>query len=214
MTRAFFSRVRSTPAWPLAAAAVMCQATAVMGEDAGSMFKPDRPVEELPIDTPDQRSKLLGLLYGQLAKATNEHEAAPVAEAVERLWLHSGSDTVSLLMERSLKAVSEKNTALALKLLDAVVMLAPDFAEGWNRRAYVFYTANDFQRALGDLRRVLALEPNHYKALDGLGQILREMGEKKAALQAFQQLLRVHPNWPNVRQAVSELDREVEGQGI
>ena len=68
---------------------------------------------------------------------------------------------------------------LALKLLDAVVELAPDYAEGWNRRAYVHYMQSDYERAMGDLRRVLALEPNHFKALDGLAQILREIGEKK-----------------------------------
>lgn len=189
-------------AWPLAA------------QDAQPFFKPDRPVEELPMDTPEQRSALLAALYGQLGKAATAQDAQPVTEAIERLWLYTGSDTISLLMERSLKAVGEKNSKLAIDLLDAVTELAPDFAEGWNRRAYVHYTRNDYQRALGDIRRVLALEPNHYKALDGLGQILREIGEKKAALTAFRQLLAIHPQWPNIQQTVSELDREVEGQGI
>lgn len=206
--------IRRLAAAALAAALVLGPALAVHGQDGGKAFKPERPVDELPLDTPEQRTKLLTQLYGQLAKAGSEQEAAPVAEAIERIWLYSGSDTISLLMERSLKAVAEKKPDLALKLLDAVVALAPDFAEGWNRRAYVFYTSNNYERALGDLRRVLALEPSHYKALDGVGQILREMGQKKAALKAFHQLLRVHPQWPNVRQAVSELEREVDGQGI
>jgi tetratricopeptide (TPR) repeat protein len=68
--------------------------------------------------------------------------------------------------------------------------------------------------ALGDLRRALALDPNHFKALDGLGQILREIGQKKAALKAFKQLLEVHPYWSGAQQLVDELAREVEGQGI
>jgi len=64
------------------------------------------------------------------------------------------------------------------------------------------------------LRRALALDPNHFKALDGLGQILREIGQKKAALKAFKQLLEVHPYWSGGQQLVDELAREVEGQGI
>lgn len=194
-----------------------CLATALAAQDGPAgppVFKPERPVDQLPMDTPEQRTQLLGLLYGELAKAATEQEAAPVSEAIERLWGYSGSDTVSLLMERALKAASEKNFKLALDLLDAVTELEPDYAEGWNRRAYVLYMQNNYHRALGDLRRVLALDPNHYKALDGLGVILREIGEKKAALGAFQRLRRVNPNWPNIKTIVPELEREVEGQGI
>lgn len=171
------------------------------------------PGQNLP-DTPQQRAKLLQSLYAHLATADSEEQAQSVVEAIERLWLHSGSDTVSVLMERSLKAVGDNNAELALKLLDAVVELAPDYAEGWNRRAYVYYMQNDFERALGDLRRVLALEPSHFKALDGLGQILREIGQKKGALKAYQRLLEVHPYWSGARQAIDELKREVEGQPI
>ena len=128
--------------------------------------------------------------------------------------MHSGSATIDLLMERSIKAMNEKKVDLALKLLDNVVELAPDFTEGWNRRAYVYFVQNDIERALGDLRRTLALDPHHFKALDGLAQILREIGQKKAALKAFKELVDVHPYWSGAKQAIEELEREVEGQGI
>lgn len=165
-------------------------------------------------DSPAVRAKLLDELYDHLAAVNSEADAQPITEAIEKLWLYSGSDTVNLLMDRSLKAVAEKRPELALQLLDAVTELAPDFAEGWNRRAYVFYTQNDYERALGDLRRVLALEPNHFKALDGLAQIFKETGNKKAALKAYKELMQINPHQAGVADAVKELSREVEGQGI
>jgi tetratricopeptide (TPR) repeat protein len=164
--------------------------------------------------TPEEREKTLSDLYALLATADDEDSAKAIAEAIERIWLHSGSATIDLLMERSMKAVSEKNQELALKLLDHIVELAPDFTEAWNRRAYVHFVRNEIELALGDLRRALALDPNHFKALDGLGQILREIGQKKAALQAFKQLLEIHPYWSGAQQLIDELAREVEGQGI
>lgn len=164
--------------------------------------------------TPAEREKTLADLYALLATADDEESAKAISDAIERVWLHSGSATIDLLMERSIKAMSDKNVDLALKLLDHVVELAPDFTEGWNRRAYVHFVHNDVERALGDLRRTLALDPNHFKALDGLGQILREIGQKKGALKAFKQLLEVHPYWSGAKQAVDELEREVDGQGI
>ena len=164
--------------------------------------------------TPAEREKTLSDLYALLATADDEESAKAIADAIERVWVHSGSATIDLLMERSIKAMNEKKVDLALKLLDNVVELAPDFTEGWNRRAYVYFVQNDIERALGDLRRTLALDPHHFKALDGLAQILREIGQKKAALKAFKELVDVHPYWSGAKQAIEELEREVEGQGI
>jgi tetratricopeptide (TPR) repeat protein len=164
--------------------------------------------------TPAEREKTLSDLYALLATADDEESAKAITDAIERVWLYSGSATIDLLMERSIKAMSEKKVDLALKLLDHVVELAPDYTEAWNRRAYVHFVRNDIERALGDLRRTLALDPHHFKALDGLGQIMREIGQKKAALRAFKELLDVHPYWSGAKQAVEELEREVDGQGI
>ena len=164
--------------------------------------------------TPAEREKTLSDLYALLATADDEETAKAITDAIERVWLHSGSATIDVLMERSLKAMSQKKVDLALKLLDSVVDLAPDYTEAWNRRAYVHFVRKDTERALGDLRRALALDPNHFKALDGLAQILREIGQKKPALKAFRQLLDVHPYWSGAKEAVEELEREVDGQGI
>ncbi len=163
---------------------------------------------------PQTKDAMLEELYAHLAQAPDPMRAGPIAETIEGLWLRSDSPTIGLLMGRSLNALKQERPELALQFLDAVVELAPDYAEGWNRRAYVLYLQDDYERALGDLRRALALEPNHFKALEGLARILREIGQKKNALQAYQQLLRIHPQLSGAKEAVDELTIEVEGQGI
>jgi tetratricopeptide (TPR) repeat protein len=169
---------------------------------------------DAPPDTAEQRAKLLEELYTRLAAAPNPEDAEPIAKSIERLWHFSGSATADLLVDRAIAAGNASNQELAMKLLDATVLLQPDYAEAWNRRAYLYYLKNDYKRALGDLRRVLALEPNHFRALEGLAQILRSIGEKKAALDAYKKLLAVHPHAAGAKQAVDELKLEVEGQGI
>jgi tetratricopeptide (TPR) repeat protein len=163
---------------------------------------------------PQDRDALLAELYVHLAQAPDAAQAAPIAETIEGLWLQSGSDTVGVLMGRSATAINEQKNDLALQLLDAVVELAPDYAEGWNRRAYVYFLQNNFEGAIGDLRRALALDPNHFKALEGLARILRDSGQKKNALQAYKQILRINPFQEGAKAAVDELSVEVEGQGI
>jgi tetratricopeptide (TPR) repeat protein len=167
--------------------------------------------ESLP-DSAIERVRLLNDLYAHLAAAEDERAAGRAADAIVRLWRASGGDTAKVLMERADKALNDKERALALQLLDAVVALAPDCAEGWSQRAHVLYLENELERAIGDLRRALALDPSHFKALNALAQILLETGQKKGALKAYEKLLEVHPYWPGARQALEELKREVGGQ--
>ena len=174
---------------------------------------PGRSPDRLPT-TADEKSKLLADLYAHLAAADSAETAKKVQSTIERLWGHSGSDTVALLMQRSAKALGAKDNDLALKFMDYVVLLAPDFAEGFNRRAFIHFSRNDMPSAVGDLRRALALEPNHFKALDGLAQIWRQMGNAKGALSVVKQLLEVHPYWEGAAKLAEELAREVDGQGI
>lgn len=170
--------------------------------------------ETAPATEPEQRAKLLDELYGRLATAPDEETAAQIANAIEQLWQHSGSPTADLLMARAAAATEAGQRELAMKLLNATVELQPDYAEAWNRRAYLFYLDDNYTRALGDIRRVLALEPQHFKAIEGLANILHHLDEKKAALEAYDSLLKVHPMAPGAKKVADDLRNEVEGRGI
>ena len=165
-------------------------------------------------ESAESRKEVLADLFERLRAAADEEDAELVAEAIEKIWRRSGSDTVDLLMARAGDMVRKEQLDVALDILDSVVEIAPDYPEGWNQRATVFFMKRDFRRSLDDLRRVLALEPRHFKAINGLGLIMQELGDKEAALQAFRQVLRIYPRSGDTRQLEQELAREVEGQGI
>jgi predicted Zn-dependent protease len=164
--------------------------------------------------TPAERDSMLAELYAELAAAENATEAKAVEESLERVWRHSGSVTVDLLFARAMQAVGQKNYDGALLFLDHVVEQAPDFTEAWSRRAFIRFQRNEVGLALGDLRRALALDPSNFKVLDGLAQVLRDIGEKQAALAVLRRLVEVHPHWPGADRAVEDLAREVEGQPL
>jgi len=172
-----------------------------------------RSLDAVP-QTFEEKRRQLSNLYAQLATAEDEKAAAKLASGIERLWRHSGSDTVNLLISRAAKVAAEKRPELAEKLLDRAVTLAPDYTEGFSQRAFFHYSQNNMAAAVGDLRRVLALDPNHFKALEGLVQIWRDTDNKKAAYEVLKQLLDVHPFATGAQQAYDELKRDVEGRGI
>jgi tetratricopeptide (TPR) repeat protein len=159
-----------------------------------------------------ERAKLLDELYANLATAEDETVAGRIAAAIEHVWMASGSDTVNLLMERARRASAEKKPELALRLMDRAAQLSPDFPEVFNTRGAIHFSQNNLSSAVGDLRRVLALEPNHYKALETLAQIFKEMGRKKAALEMYRKLNQIHPLMAGTKTALDELEREVNGQ--
>lgn len=164
--------------------------------------------------TPEQVSKTLDNLYAYLATEGDHRQAGEIGGVIERLWRMQGGDTVNLLIDRGELFSAQNQNDKALPFLDAAVELEPQFAEAWSHRAYIEYRMNNYAAALGDLRRALALEPNNFRALDGMAKILVQMGEKKAALEVYDQLLKVHPNIEGGQTARDELKKEVEGQGI
>jgi hypothetical protein len=178
---------------------------------------PDKAKKPLGAVIPDgalERAKLLSDLYAHLATAADEQAAAPHVEAIERLWNTPGSDTVLALMERAQVAAAGDRPDLALNLMEAVTRMAPAYPAGWLQRSSMYYALGDYERALGDLRRVLALDPNHYKAINGFAQIMRDTGDKKGAFAAYKKLIAIHPFAANAQAAHDELKREIEGTGL
>lgn len=160
----------------------------------------------------EEEADELEVLFEQLASAEEPKAAASIARKIQIKWLESGSDTVDVLMSRAAAALQGKDYPLALDLLDVVVVLKPDFAEGWNRRATVFYMQKDLGRSLTDIERTLALEPRHFGALSGLGIIQRRIGKEDEALKTFRRALEIHPGLKNAKEQLEALEKEAEGE--
>ena len=177
-------------------------------------LKPVEPPTTLPRAQPGDRTQNLDRLFEALKVAPDDDSAKYVENRIWAIWLGSPSDTANLLMGRVKTAVDGKDLDLAIKLLDAVIDIRPDFVEAWNRRATVYYTKKDFGRALADIHEVLAREPRHFGALSGLGIILQELGDDKHALEVFRRALAVHPRLERIPDLVKKLSDKIDGRDI
>ena len=172
---------------------------------------PVSALENTPIETlgsgkaEPSRTETLDTLFNTLKSADDESEATKAENAIIRLWMDSGSDTIDLLMSWAQEAIDDKDYGTALDFLDRVVTMKPDFAEGWNRRATVYYLTDKYGHSISDLARVLALEPRHFGALTGLGSIFREIGDDKRAIAAYGEALALDPHLAKVKEALDEL---------
>jgi tetratricopeptide (TPR) repeat protein len=156
----------------------------------------------------------LDTLFGALKVAPSETSAKAIEDRIWALWISSGSDTCTLLMTRVKDATDDKDYDLALRLLDAVIAIKPDYVEAWNRRATVYYLKQDYAHSIADIAEVLAREPRHFGALAGLGMMLQEIGDDKHALEAYRKALAVDPHLENIPDVVKTLTEKVEGRDI
>jgi len=171
---------------------------------------PEAPAKLPKVD----RTKNLDFLFGALKAAPDEVSAKHVEARIWAIWLQTPSDTASLLMSRAKTAVDAKQIDVAIKLLNSVIKLRPDYIEAWNRRATLYYMQNDYGRSLADIQQVLIREPRHFGALAGLGMIMQEVGDEKRALEAYRKALAVNPHLEKIPDQVKSLTEKVEGRDI
>lgn len=155
----------------------------------------------------------LDRLFEELADPENENWQRTQAQ-IYAAWNRSGSPSMDLLAERADRAVEAEDYEAALVHLNDLTRLAPNFSEGWNKRATVYFLRDEYGRSLGDIARVLALEPRHFGAYSGLGIILDRLGDKSGALEAYRRAVAIHPNLPGAAEGIRKLKREVEGERL
>jgi tetratricopeptide (TPR) repeat protein len=173
-----------------------------------------QPPKKLPHVRAGDPAHNLDFLFGALKVAPDDVTAKAVEERIWALWSASHSDTTTLLMSRIQTAIEQKDLDLAIKLLDGVIKIKPNYVEAWNRRATIYYMKKDYGRALADIREVLRREPRHFGALSGLGLIMQDIGDDKQALEVYRRALAVYPRLQRIPELVKTLQEKVEGRDI
>ena len=130
------------------------------------------------------------------------------------LWLHSDDKAVNRLMAQGVIAMRRGAFERAFERFDEITRRAPDFAEGWNKRATVLYMMGRHRESVADVQHVLNLEPRHYGALSGLGVILVTLGREEAALEWLHRALEVNPYLDGIRHLADEIGERLKGKRI
>lgn len=153
-------------------------------------------------------------LFADLPKMSGSPQGRAIEAEILRRFNQSGSATADLLLSWAIRAMAEKNNARALDILDQIIVLKPEFAEAWNKRATVYYMMDDYGSSLSDIRQTLAREPRHFGALAGLGMILQALGKKDDAILAFRRALDINPQLDQVRKSLEAIEKETAGRSI
>jgi len=155
-----------------------------------------------------QKDARLNDLFAKLRSSSGGPEAQMLELSIWKIWAEAGDAATDTLMQLGMGAMQGGDLPGALSLFDAVTARAPDFAEGWNKRATIFFMMGAMEKSAEDVARVLALEPRHFGALSGLGLINTQLSKDDAAIAAFEQALKVNPHMPGVKANLEALRKK------
>ena len=125
--------------------------------------------------------------------------------SVWQVWSRSGDPHVDALFEIGVSQMNQGAPDAAVDTFTAIIARKPDFAEGWNKRATVYFLMGQFDKSLHDCDEVVKRNPEHFGVLAGYGQIYLQLDQPERALDYFQRALKVNPNMRQVEVVVEQL---------
>ncbi len=161
----------------------------------------------------DQTDARLDALFEQL-RAGDGEDAEAIATEIDAIWTDAASDTVDLLTARALEGLEAQNFDLAEALLDHVVGLSPNFAQGYALRGAARSASEDQAGAIADFSRAIELEPRHFEARIALAEIMLAGGDTRGAYDMLQKALEWNPHEPHGRDRARTLRQKLDGQEI
>ena len=179
---------------------------------AGKIGPLDRALElilSLDAMTPSPRlPQELDTLFDDLSQPKLEEPLDVVEGSIWALWCSHPDESAVQRMERVIGGLSQGRFEVAERILDGLISDYPDWAEAWNKRATLYFLQDRDEESVADIEATLKLEPRHFGALGGFGQICLRMDEPVSARIAFEKALEVNPHLDGVREIVHELVAE------
>lgn len=159
-----------------------------------------RPAASLPLR--------LNELFDKLHACANAAYAAPIEDEIWNVWMYDTHEGAELTLDRACGDIAAQRFDIAETRLARLIKRRPDWAEAWNKLATLLYLTGRDDESVAAIHRTLEIEPRHFGAMCGLGEILRAQGEVESACVAFNTALRVHPLLDSARRTLLELLRD------
>jgi tetratricopeptide (TPR) repeat protein len=206
LTRLLLALVVAFAATPLPAQQAMTREAALAALESPDAVERGRGIVGLAraggmADTPALVARL---------RDVNEELRTLAEQALWIVWSRSGDPAVDKVFEQGLDEMSAGKLAESIATFTRVIGMKPDFAEGWNKRATVYFVAGDFAASLKDCHEVIKRNPSHFGALAGYGQIYLNLGELEKARDFFKRALDVNPNLEGVEFNLRTLEKALE----
>ena len=142
----------------------------------------------------DQNDVRLENLFQILSKTESNIQINEVTSSIWDIWHETNDPSIEADFYRGLESMRTGDLLMAVAFFTRVIDKNPNFAEGWNKRATVYYMLGKFDSSMMDIHETLKLEPRHFGAMDGMGLIFIHFQQFDKAIGIYDQMLEIFPN--------------------
>ena len=142
----------------------------------------------------DQNDARLENLFEILSKTESDIQINEVTSSIWDIWYETNDPSIEADFYRGLESMRTGDLIMAVAFFTRVIDKNPNFAEGWNKRATVYYMLGKFDSSMMDIHETLKLEPRHFGAMDGMGLIFIHLEQFDKAIAIYDQMLKIFPN--------------------
>ena len=142
----------------------------------------------------DQKDERLIELFDKLFLSTNNMEASKLLFNIWDIWSIADNQETQIIFDEANQFMDVGELDNAIELFTKVVKQSPDFAEGWNKRATVYFLKGELNKSISDIEKTLNLEPRHFGALDGLAEIYLIQDDLVGAAVIYRRILEIIPS--------------------
>ena len=162
----------------------------------------------------DQNNAELDELFYRLQETSDLFEASQISQEIWRNWYQNDDPQIEELMGEGEARMREADYRAAVETYTRIIEMDPGFAEGWNRRATVYYLMGEYEKSTADVAETLSLEPRHYGALSGQGLIYMAQDQPQKALEYLERALEANPHMMGVKQNIELIRKQQQDEII
>ncbi|SFK52458.1 tetratricopeptide repeat protein [Shimia haliotis] len=144
---------------------------------------------------PDHTTPVAELLL-QVQRATDETTAKVISNRLWEYYADAPDAAAQEILDRGMRKRAAWDLLGARDDFDALVAYCPNYAEGYNQRAFVNFLRSDFAAALPDLEQAISLSPQHVAAKSGRALVLIGLGRHDDGQEALAEALELNPWLP------------------
>ena len=157
----------------------------------------------------------LNQLFEQLKKSNNASLAFEIEMKIWNIWsTHPTHDSLTQSLAKGSGLISKGELEAAYKIFSTIIESAPDWAEGWNKRATVLYLMGRYQDSLNDIDEVLKRESRHFGALSGQGLVQTELKNYEKAIESYQTVQKIYPSIRAAKVMIPQLKKLIKDEVI
>lgn len=157
---------------------------------------------------PDHSDALEGLIRS-MQDAKDASAGQMISNQMWSYWADAPDARAQALLDQAMSRRSSYDYDGAMTAIEGLIAYCPDYAEGYNQRAFVNFLRGEYAIALPDLERAVQMSPRHIAAMTGQAMTLMALKRNAEAALTLRAALALNP-WLSERSLLPILEQDEE----